>query len=225
VSIPKEWLETPHYELHMAWLTSNQEERIAPEAEELPDHPGWWVWCKINSFRDSVKPLLEVALKEATTSLRNWQLDQNPEFNQNKKAPYQAEPAEREELIKRLLESKRTEVGEDSLMYELFQPYGDFALLVQVFFAPFREDFETTFGAASNPARSLEGQVCTLVNFETEELLSQGSVNLQGNRLTVGFWSKEFAGRLEASGVAYAEAFWEEGGVKYYLYKLEEGDE
>ena len=224
MSVPKEWLETPHFELHMAWLTANQEDRIAPEAEELQDHPGWWVWCKINSFRDSVKPLLEVALGQAMISISKWQLDQDPEIGQ-KKAPHQVEQAERDELVQRLLESKRDEVGEDGLMYELFQPYGEYALLVQIFFAPFREDFETTFGAANNPVRSLEGKVCTLVNFETEEVLSEGGVNLQGNRLTVGFWSKEFAGRLEVSGVAYAEAFWVDGGVKYYLYELEGDDE
>ncbi|MDX2005557.1 MAG: hypothetical protein SFU83_09800 [Meiothermus sp.] len=221
---PKEWLETPHYELHMAWLTAKRDERIAPEAEELQDHPGWWVWCKINSFRNSVKPVVELALSEATDSIKNWQLDQNPEFSQNKKAPHQAEPPEREELIRRLLESRRTEVGDDGLMYELFQPYGDFALLAQVFFAPFREDFKTTFGAANNPARSLEGRVCKLIDFETDEVFSQGGVSMQGNRLTVGFWSKEFAGNLEVGGVAYAEAFWESGGVEFYLYRLEGGE-
>jgi hypothetical protein len=223
MSIPKEWLETTHYELHMAWLTSKLEERISPDSPETTDHPGWWTRYKINSYRDSLKDLLELATAEASVAITNWELDQDPDIGQQK-APYQATVVERQELLKRFLASKRSEVDEDGLMYELFQPYDHYALLVQIFFSSFQEEFETTFGAANSPVRSLEGKLCRLINYQTNEVLSEGTAAIQGNRLTVGFWSKEFAGSLEVNGTAYAEAFWVDSGVQFYLFELE-GDE
>lgn len=99
-------------------------------------------------------------------------------------------------------------------------------------YAPFRPEFSTTFGAANNPIRSLVGKVCTLKaatqadlerededeDFEAEwKELSVGTVHLEGNRLTVGFWSHTFKADTRVFGVAFEEASFEDENMSYYL--------
>lgn len=122
---------------------------------------------------------------------------------------------------------------------------GDYLLVASIEYTPFRPEFSTRFGQPNNPIRSLVGQVCTLSavdlelfdeddlepldlleddeSFEEEEEeqdweeIAVGTVNLEGNRLTVGFWSRTFDANTKVVGVAYEEASFRDKQKQYYL--------
>lgn len=49
------------------------------------------------------------------------------------------------------------------------------------------------------------------------EEIAVGMVSLEGNRLTVGFWSHTFDENTKVIGVAYEEASFEDKEKRYYL--------
>ena len=120
---------------------------------------------------------------------------------------------------------------------------GEYMLVALIEYTPFRPEFSTRFGQPNNPVRSLVGQVCTLSAMDLENLeedddldnpdewdedeedaiedgwkeIAVGTVSLEGDRLTVGFWSHTFDENTRVVGVAYEEASFQDEKQIYHL--------
>ncbi|GIW34766.1 hypothetical protein [Meiothermus sp.] len=236
--IPKEWQLEPHYEPTFSWFSREPHtlqfmgQEISPRESE--DYPGWYF--SHGSFPQIVDSL-EEALTQLKSRLKHWNLSDI--FG--RPAPYQASKSERKKMLADLLGAPIVPPppGYDPDKDEPPPPLlkckwelGNYLLVAAINYTPFRPELSTYFDQPNNPIYSLVGQVCTLQaatladlerededeDFEAEwKELAVGTVHLEGNRLTVGFWSHTFEAHTPVYGVAYKEASFEDEKMSYYL--------
>lgn len=237
--IPKEWQLEPHYQPSLLWLSREPHTRwfigLETPLRESEDYPGWYFLQRGDRMR--MVDSLEEALTELKSRLKHWNLSDL--FGQT--APYQASKSERKRMVVELLEAPiatpppNHDPDRDQPLPPLLErkwELGNYLLVATIEYTPFRPEFRTRFDQPNNPIRSLVGKVCTLQaatqadlerededeDFEAEwEELSVGAVHLEGNRLTVGFWSHTFKADTLVFGVAFEEASFEDENMSYYL--------
>ncbi|GEM84799.1 hypothetical protein [Meiothermus hypogaeus] len=237
--IPKEWQLEPHYQSSLLWF-SREPRTHQFMGQEIPpresvDYPGWYFLQRGDALR--IVDTLEEALAELKSRLKHWNLSDI--FG--RPAPYQASKSERKQMLIELLEAPITtpppnhNPDYDEPLPPLLErkwELGQYLLVATIEYTRFRPEFFTHFDAANNPIRSLVGKVCTLQaathadlerededeDFEAEwKELAVGTVHLEDNRLTVGFWSHTFEAHTLVYGVAYEEASFEDEELIYYL--------
>ncbi len=242
MNIPREWQLQPHYQPSLLWFSREpQSQRLMgeqlPPPEMSEQYPGWYFLRRGDTMR--ILDSLEEALSEIKSRLKHWNLKNFL----GQSAPYQASKSERKQMLADLLEAPihAPPPGYDPdrdeplpLLLECRWELGGYLLVATIEYTPFRHEFYTRFGEANNPIRSLQGRVCTLQAATLEDLergpdeegleaqwreISVGTVSLEGDRLTVGFWSHNFDPGTVVVGVAYEEASFEEEGMSYYLHE------
>lgn len=233
--IPKEWQLEPHYEPGLYWF-SREPRPLKLLGEEIPateseEYPGWYFLQRGDPMR--IVNSLEEALTTLKSRLKHW----NMEDLLGRRAPIEVSNKVRKQMVIELLNTPIATPPPDydpdrdkplppllSCKWEL----GDYLLVASIDYTPFRPEFSARFGQPNNPIRSLVGQVCTLHAIDLElldedgeeqdwEEIAVGTVSLEGNRLTVGFWSHTFDENTEVIGVAYEEASFEDREKRYYL--------
>lgn len=236
--IPKEWQLEPHYMPTLLWFSRKPQTRVVLgkeiTSEESKSYPGWYFVQRGDRMR--MVDSLEEALAELKSRIKHGNLGDllgSP-------TPYQTSKSERKRMLAELLEAPIVtpppNYGPDRdkplTLLERKWELGEYLLVAFIEYACFRPEFHTYFNAANNPMRSLVGKVCTLQaatqadlerededeDFEAEwKELSVGTVHLEGNRLTVGFWSHTFRADTLVFGVAFEEATFEDENMSYYL--------
>jgi len=233
--IPREWQLEPHYEPGLYWF-SREPQPLKLLGEEIPateseEYPGWYFLQRGDPMR--IVDSLEEALAALKSRLKHW----NMEDLLGRPAPIEVSNKVRKQMVIELLNTPIATPPPDydpdrdaplppllSCKWEL----GAYLLVASIDYTPFRSEFSTCFGQPNNPIRSLVGQVCTLSAIDLElldedgeeqdwEEIAVGPVSLEGNRLTVGFWSHTFDENTEVIGVAYEEASFEDREKRYYL--------
>jgi hypothetical protein len=234
--LPLEWQETPHFDVRVDWLTRTQSETqekhqaeilemLKEQAQEIGEdftdlpiggiqqrYPGWFVHFNVaNIFADS----LEEALLEAKKVIKNSDFSASAfgrmalvsDKLEDYSAPAKPFKAQRLELIHQL-ETPKEEVGKFDFFREAFLEVGEYALHVSLEDIAYREEFETTFGSPANPIRSMIGLECSVSrgNDDDWEDIVTGELELEGNTVRVGSWSREFENHNEVSGAAFDEA-------------------
>jgi hypothetical protein len=230
--LPISWQLKPNYSFRVDWLTKTKSEQAekrnaemlkqeALESGEVPEdlpkggvtqqHPGWYMHLNVDmSFADS----LEEALADARKFIKNSDFsasafgrmgfeDQTKNFN----APVKPFKAQRLELI-RQLETPKEHVGKFDFFREAFVEIGEYALTVGLESLSMRDEIETVFFEAENPVRSMIGLECAVSKGKDEdwEDVATGELELEGNTVRVGTWSRDFEDHDEVSGIAFGEA-------------------
>lgn len=243
--IPKEWQLEPHYEPGLYWF-SREPRPLKLLGDEIPakeseEYPGWYFLQRGDSM--PMAGSHEEALTTLKSRLKHW----NMEDLLGRPAPVEVSNKVREQMVVELLNTPIATPPPDydpdrdapllpllSCRWEL----GDYLLVASIDYVPFRPEFSTRFGQPNNPICSLVGQVCTLSAIDLERLdeddlesldlleddeeqkwkeVAVGAVSLEGNRLTVGFWSHTFDENTKVVGVAYEEASFQDEQKHYYL--------
>lgn len=242
---PSEWQENDHYHFRVAWLQpypdylaldagdfrlvdaeEAQQEGLEPTFE-LDVHPGWWIRTNVDSGWDD-------SLEESVNAVKS--VLKNSEFGagvlelrrRGERAPERLSKSQRRALIGQIMHPRKNPHAEpdDGVVREAFLRIGEHALWAWIEHAPFREEFETTFGAPENPLRSLVGGACVLHglamdDYEKEERpwreLARGPLELEGTMVRVGSWSHTFEGDEEVFGAAFEEASLESAALRMSL--------
>jgi hypothetical protein len=248
--LPPNWQEKPHYNLHVHWLTKTQNEdqqktdpetlealeehELDEELVELPKggiserYPGWFIHFNVAAkFADS----LEEMLKEASKFIKNSDFSASSmgrisfslfEQGNNFEAPAKPFKAQRLELI-RQLEIPKENIGQFDFVRDAFVEVGEYALNASIEALPFRDEFETIFSEADNPLRSMIGLECAVSKGKGEdwEDVATGELELEGNTVRVGTWSRDFEDHDEVAGIAFGEAsVHDEIQDTFYLFNL-----
>ncbi len=248
--LPPNWQEKPHYNLRVHWLTkiqSKEQQKTDPEMlesleeqelderiAELPKggiserYPGWFMYFNVaTKFADS----LEEILNEARKLIKNSDFSAGSvgrlafslfEQSDNFEAPAKPFKAQRLELI-RQLETPKVNISQFDFVRDAFVEVGEYALNASIEGLPFRDEFETTFSEVDNPVRSMIGLECEVFKGEGHdwEDVASGKLEIDGNMVRVGSWSKEFENQDEVSGVAFEEAsVHDEQEDTFYLFNL-----
>lgn len=240
-SIPKEWRLKPHYQPGLLWLC-REPRPIKFLGEEIPaveskEYPGWYFLQRGDPMQ--IVDSLEEALSVLKSRLKHWK--QNDLLG--RPAPMEVSSETRKQMVLELLNTPIATPPPDHdpdqneplpPLLERKWELGEYMLVALIEYTPFRPEFSTRFGQPNNPVRSLAGQVCTLKAASQEDLdreaddqafkapwkqIAIGPVQIENNRLTVGFWSKTFADYTEVIGVAYEEASIEDEEMSYFLSK------
>lgn len=236
--IPSRWRLEPHYEPSLVWYTRDPKEGLFPQEWEgerrqaLEDEPGWYVFCSL------ILPVVVDSPEEALAVLKSSLKRGDLACFGGGSPPVRLSKRERKRLVLDLLGASITPPPPDydpdsegpvPVVLERRWELNGYLLVARVFYTPFRPEFETKFGAPDNPVRSLEGRVCLVYAAYPEdeededyawEELARGPVRLEGNRLTVGFWTREFDPETPVEGVAYEGASFAAEGVLYHLEPL-----
>jgi hypothetical protein len=71
-----------------------------------------------------------------------------------------------------------------------------------------RDEIETVFSDADNPIRSMVGLECAVSKGKDKdwEDLATAALELEGNTVRVGDWSRDFEDQNEVTGIAFGEA-------------------
>jgi len=231
--LPLEWQERDHYHFRVAWLQPHpdyiglEEEGVrfvdAEEAQEegmeptfeLDVRPGWWISINVESgWGDS----LEEALSAVKSLLKNSEFGagllelRRPGAG----APERVSKSQRRALIHQIMHSRENPHAkpDDGIVREAFLQLGEHALWAWIEHAPFREEFEATFGAPENPLRSLVGREVVLHGLHVDDYekesppwreVARGTLELEGTTVRVADWSHTFKGDEEVFGVAFEE--------------------
>lgn len=241
--IPQEWLRKDHWEVWIGWMKnqpSDWNRQIEQEVKEHnpassftmedDDYPGWWpqqgILPPFRNLCDSYEEALDVITKVL----------KRPELGEI--AGLRFSKSQRKALIQEVHQRFAEPVLEEKTSHHAWF-YGDWALKVSISHIPFREIFDTTFAAANNPLRSLQGRrarVERLLDSATEdeaEFLVEGVLSIEGNTVRVGEWSQDFEGEDYVEGAAYPSydaehvsvgimIYSEAAGATFYFYDLEE---
>jgi hypothetical protein len=247
--LPLAWQEKPHYNLRVHWLTKTENTKTQEADTEIPEdeieefdedqmelpkigvskqYPGWFMHFNVSTkFADS----LEEILKEASKFIKNSDFSASSvgrisfslfEQSNNFEAPAKPFKAQRLELI-RQLETPKENINQFDFVRDAFVEVGDYALNASIEVLPFRDEFKTTFSEADNPLRSMIGLECEVFQGEGHdwEDIASGELEVDGNMVRVGSWSKEFENHDEVSGVAFEEAsVHDEIQDTFYLFNL-----
>jgi len=240
-SLPREWQLEPHYQPSLRWFSREPQSQWLlgqklPPPDESEEYPGWYFLQRGDTMR--MVDSLEEALPEIKSCLKHWKLV----GLLGQGAPYQASKRERKQMLAELLQMPiaclpaNYDPDRDEPLPPLLEckwELGPYLLVATIEYTPFRPGFDTYFGKANNPIRSLVGRVYRLEaatqadlereadveDFEAEwKEISSGTVSLEENRLTVGFWSRTFDPSTAVLGVAYEEASFEDEEFNYYLH-------
>jgi hypothetical protein len=239
-NIPKEWQFEPHYQPSLYWFSREPQTRryrgreLTPE--ELEGYPGWYFHQMSGRNSMRIVDTVDEALGELKSRIKQWKLEGPLGYP----APYQASKNEIRQMLVELFEAPiqnppadyNPDRDDPLRLMELQWELGVYLLVASIEYTPFRPEFDTVFCAANNPIRSVVGRVCTLraatqadleyelddEDFEAEwKEVAVGTVGLDDDRLTVGFWSHTFDPLTHVVGVAFEEANFEDEEMIYYL--------
>lgn len=234
--IPKEWQLEPHYEPTLSWFSHKPTTHkfileIPPKESE--DYPGWYF---LHGSFPQIVDSLEEALSRLKSRIKNWKLGDL--FG--RPAPYQASKSERKKMLADLLSApiappppgyNPDKDEPPPPLLECKWELGNYLLVAAINYTPFRPELSTYFDQPNNLIYSPLGKVCTLRAARLEDLeraaeegveakwtqVALGTVDLEANRLTLGFWSRTFEARTPVFGVALEGASFEDEELSYYL--------
>lgn len=243
--MPSEWQEGDHYHFRVAWLQPHPDYLAldtgdfglvdAEQAQqggleptfELDVHPGWWIRINVDSGWGEI---LEESLNAVKSVLKNSAFGAGVlELRRpGERAPTHVSKSQRRDLIGQIMRPRDNPRAspDDGIVREAFLKIGEYALWAWLEHAPFREEFEATFGAPENPLRSLVGKACVLHglhgdDYEKEERpwreLARGPLELEGTMVRVGGWSHTFEGDEKVFGAAFEEASLESAALRMSL--------
>jgi hypothetical protein len=221
--VPFEWKRKDHYSLRIAWLTNDVSEERKEEDREMmreilkheptdemlgfnPRFKGWYMHFNVvMDFHDTLKD----AVKHARRTLKDSELNAgkfNLGFMGEPSAPIKLSKEQRLRIIDKLEQS--SEVEKD-IVKEAMLELGLFALHAWIEHTPYRHEMKTLFKSPSNPVRSLVGYNCLVWHGEGErddwEQMAEGVLELNGNTVQVGDWSRSFGDRVPVEGIAFSE--------------------